>query len=123
MSREWTLVCMGRCVDPLSGLQSPAVNTLHRPVSVARGYNDPRAGADGMMNAEEAIKSNALMRCCKDLGVASELWCALIYFMREAHCLTAYRNRRYVNEIKRKLKSKQANNAYRAVPANNPYGR
>ena len=27
------------------------------------------------MNAEEAIKSNALMRCCKDLGVANELWC------------------------------------------------
>ena len=24
--------------------------------------------------AMEAAKSNALMRCCKDLGVASELW-------------------------------------------------
>jgi hypothetical protein len=24
--------------------------------------------------AEEAAKSNALMRCCKDLGIASELW-------------------------------------------------
>ena len=24
--------------------------------------------------AMESAKSNALMRCCKDLGVASELW-------------------------------------------------
>jgi len=24
--------------------------------------------------ALEAAKSNALMRCCKDLGIASELW-------------------------------------------------
>lgn len=24
--------------------------------------------------AEESAKSNALMRCCKDLGIASELW-------------------------------------------------
>ena len=24
--------------------------------------------------AEESAKSNAMMRCCKDLGIASELW-------------------------------------------------
>ena len=42
-------------------------------VSVARGeqqYFDP----DGIPTATEGCKSNALMRCCKDLGVASELW-------------------------------------------------
>ncbi len=27
-----------------------------------------------MTTATEGCKSNALMRCCKDLGVASELW-------------------------------------------------
>lgn len=45
----------------------------HRLVAVARGqqeYFDPH----GVANATEATKSNALMRCCKDLGVASELW-------------------------------------------------
>lgn len=42
-------------------------------VSVSRGeqqYFDP----NGIPTATEGCKSNALMRCCKDLGVASELW-------------------------------------------------
>lgn len=45
-----------------------------RLVAVARGeqeYFDP----SGIPTATEACKSNALMRCCKDLGIASELWC------------------------------------------------
>jgi hypothetical protein len=44
-----------------------------RLVSVARGemiYFTP----EGIPTAVEGCKSNALMRCCKDLGVASELW-------------------------------------------------
>lgn len=42
-------------------------------MSVARGeqqYFDP----SGLPTAAEACKSNALMRCCKDLGIAGELW-------------------------------------------------
>lgn len=42
-------------------------------VGVARGeqeYFDP----EGIPTATEGAKSNALMRCCKDLGIASELW-------------------------------------------------
>src|SRR5690242_6142509 len=45
----------------------------YRLVSIARGeqqYFDP----DGIPTATEGCKSNALMRCCKDLGIASELW-------------------------------------------------
>ena len=44
-----------------------------RLVAIARGeqeYFDP----SGVATATEACKSNALMRCCKDLGIASELW-------------------------------------------------
>ncbi|KAJ4349909.1 uncharacterized protein N0V89_008529 [Didymosphaeria variabile] len=44
-----------------------------RLVAIARGeqqYFDP----DGIPTATEGCKSNALMRCCKDLGIASELW-------------------------------------------------
>lgn len=44
-----------------------------RLVAVARGeqeYFDP----SGISTAQEGAKSNALMRCCKDLGIASELW-------------------------------------------------
>ncbi|CAI2165889.1 18036_t:CDS:2 [Funneliformis geosporum] len=55
ISREFALICHGRLV------------------SVARGeqeYFDP----SGLATAAEGAKSNALMRCCKDLGIASELW-------------------------------------------------
>lgn len=55
VSREYALVCGGRLF------------------SIARGeqeYFDPT----GISTATEAAKSNALMRCCKDLGIASELW-------------------------------------------------
>ncbi|GAB1742903.1 hypothetical protein NU219Hw_g8607t1 [Hortaea werneckii] len=67
VTREYGLVCHGRLV------------------SIARGeqqYFDP----DGVPTATEGCKSNALMRCCKDLGIASELWDPRFIrgFMREA---------------------------------------
>ncbi|KAG8956734.1 hypothetical protein FRC04_000212 [Tulasnella sp. 424] len=55
VSREYGLVCLGRLVAIARGEQE---------------YFDP----SGIPTATEACKSNALMRCCKDLGVASELW-------------------------------------------------
>jgi hypothetical protein len=45
----------------------------NRLVSIARGEQD-YFSPDGIPTATEGCKSNALMRCCKDLGVASELW-------------------------------------------------
>ncbi|KAL8931542.1 MAG: hypothetical protein Q9211_006887, partial [Gyalolechia sp. 1 TL-2023] len=50
-----------------------ALVALGRLVSVARGEMDYFA-PEGIPTAVEGCKSNALMRCCKDLGVASELW-------------------------------------------------
>ncbi|KAG5648721.1 hypothetical protein DXG03_000068 [Asterophora parasitica] len=55
VSREYALICQGRLVAIARGEQE---------------YFDP----SGIPTATEACKSNALMRCCKDLGVASELW-------------------------------------------------
>ncbi|KAH9948798.1 mitochondrial genome maintenance MGM101 [Amylocystis lapponica] len=55
VSREYALVCLGRLVAIARGEQE---------------YFDP----NGVPTATEACKSNALMRCCKDLGIASELW-------------------------------------------------
>lgn len=55
VSREYALICHGRLV------------------SVARGEQD-YFGPEGIATATEGCKSNALMRCCKDLGIASELW-------------------------------------------------
>lgn len=55
ITREYALVVMGKMV------------------SVARGeqqYFSPL----GIPTATEGCKSNALMRCCKDLGIGSELW-------------------------------------------------
>lgn len=55
VSREWGLVCLGRLV------------------AVSRGESD-FFDKSGITTAHESTKSNALMRCCKDLGIASELW-------------------------------------------------
>lgn len=55
VTREYGLVCLGRLV------------------SISRGEMDFFNPA-GITTAMEGCKSNALMRCCKDLGIASELW-------------------------------------------------
>ncbi|KAG0263701.1 hypothetical protein BG011_008304 [Mortierella polycephala] len=55
ISREYALICRGRFVSTARGEQD---------------YFDP----SNLATASEGCKSNALMRCCKDLGVASELW-------------------------------------------------
>jgi hypothetical protein len=55
ISREYALICHGRFV------------------SQARGEQDYFA-LENIPTAAEGCKSNALMRCCKDLGIASELW-------------------------------------------------
>ncbi|KAJ1983852.1 hypothetical protein H4R33_004596 [Dimargaris cristalligena] len=55
ISREYALICRGRFV------------------SQARGEQD-YFSKDGIATAAEGCKSNALMRCCKDLGISSELW-------------------------------------------------
>ncbi|KAL9094732.1 MAG: hypothetical protein Q9165_003002 [Trypethelium subeluteriae] len=55
VTREYALVANGRLV------------------SVARGEQN-YFESENIPTATEGCKSNALMRCCKDLGVASELW-------------------------------------------------
>ncbi|KAG0036264.1 hypothetical protein BGZ82_004482, partial [Podila clonocystis] len=55
ISREYALICRGRFV------------------STARGEQD-YFDVSNLATASEGCKSNALMRCCKDLGIASELW-------------------------------------------------
>lgn len=59
ISREYALVCNGRFVSTARGEQA---------------YFD----ADNLATASEGCKSNALMRCCKDLGIASELWYVIV---------------------------------------------
>ncbi|GAA6049572.1 hypothetical protein JCM3770_000854 [Rhodotorula araucariae] len=72
VTREWGLVAGGRLV------------------SVARGeqiFFDP----SGVPTATEGCKSNALMRCCKDLGIASELWDPVfIRAFKKQHCVEAW---------------------------------
>lgn len=55
VTREYGLVCHGQLV------------------SVSRGEQD-YFSESGIPTATEGCKSNALMRCCKDLGIGSELW-------------------------------------------------
>ncbi|ODN99025.1 hypothetical protein I350_07177 [Cryptococcus amylolentus CBS 6273] len=85
VSREWGLVCLGRLV------------------SVARGeqeYFDP----SGIATATEACKSNALMRCCKDLGIASELWDpSFIRKFKKDHCIEVFAEHATKKGSKKKL--------------------
>jgi len=72
VSREWGLVCLGRLV------------------AVARGEQE-FFGPNGIPTATEACKSNAMMRCCKDLGIASELWDPrFIRDFKEKYCVEVF---------------------------------
>lgn len=57
----------------LISLDCVVLTCVARLVSIARGEQD-YFSPEGIPTATEGCKSNALMRCCKDLGVASELW-------------------------------------------------
>jgi hypothetical protein len=83
VSREYALVCQGRLV------------------AIARGEQD-YFDKKGIPTATEACKSNALMRCCKDLGIASELWDPR--FIREFK--TKYCIELFVENVKDKTKKK-----------------
>jgi len=68
ISREYAMFCLGRFVSQARGEQD---------------YFSP----DQLPTATEGCKSNALMRCCKDLGIASELWDpAFIKTFKAQHC-------------------------------------
>ncbi|KAH6678699.1 mitochondrial genome maintenance protein MGM101, mitochondrial precursor [Halenospora varia] len=70
----WGLAPRGETiVTPKSITREYALVAHGRLVSVARGEQD-YFSSEGIPTATEGCKSNALMRCCKDLGVASELW-------------------------------------------------
>ena len=84
VSREYALICHGRLV------------------SVARGEQD-YFGPEGVATATEGCKSNALMRCCKDLGVASELWDpSFIRGFKRDNCLEQFVEH-VISKKKRKL--------------------
>ncbi|KAJ2617793.1 hypothetical protein H4S08_000173 [Coemansia sp. RSA 1365] len=69
LSREYALVCLGRFISQARGEQD---------------YFDE----SGLATATEGCKSNALVRCCKDLGIASELWDpSYISKFKEKHCV------------------------------------
>lgn len=72
VSREWVLICQGRFVATARGEQE-----FFKP--------------SGVPTASEGAKSNALMRCCKDLGISSELWDPrFIRQFRKKHCVEVW---------------------------------
>lgn len=84
VTREYGLICEGRLV------------------SVARG-EQAYFNEDGVPTASEGCKSNAMMRCCKDLGVASELWePKFIRKFKAQHCEEVW-GTHVVNKRKKKL--------------------
>jgi hypothetical protein len=79
VTREYALVVHGRQVPSLPSQCPPVPRMLTallcacRLMSVARGEQD-YFSPENISTAAEGCKSNAMVRCCKDLGVASELW-------------------------------------------------
>jgi hypothetical protein len=69
-------------------------------VAIARGEQEFFDSA-GIATATEACKSNALMRCCKDLGIASELWCVW-HDSQNLTLIAGCRDPRYIREFKTK---------------------
>ncbi|PGH04447.1 hypothetical protein AJ80_08500 [Polytolypa hystricis UAMH7299] len=70
----WGLVPRGETiVTPKTVTREYALVAHGRLVSIARGEQD-YFSPDGIPTATEGCKSNAMVRCCKDLGVASDLW-------------------------------------------------
>lgn len=87
VTREYGLVCLGRLV------------------SVSRGEQE-YFSEFGVTTAMEGCKSNALMRCCKDLGIASELWDpAFIRTFKTKYCDSKYfeKRKRYVWKLKSRV--------------------
>ncbi|KAI9797253.1 MAG: hypothetical protein M1833_005549 [Piccolia ochrophora] len=70
----WGLAPRGETIVTGKSVTREYALVVHgRLVSIARGEMD-YFSSEGIPTAAEGCKSNALMRCCKDLGVASELW-------------------------------------------------
>ncbi|EJS43106.1 mgm101p [Saccharomyces arboricola H-6] len=83
VTREYGLICHGQLI------------------SVARGEQD-YFNESGIPTATEGCKSNALMRCCKDLGVGSELWDPVfIKKFKVEHC-----TEKFVEHVTTKRKKK-----------------
>ncbi|KAM0440063.1 hypothetical protein ACHAPT_001166 [Fusarium lateritium] len=81
VTREYGLVINGRFVS-----QAQGVNNFFSP--------------EGLPAAIEGCKSNALMRCCKDLGIASELWDPVFLRWFRKH----YMEERWVEHVTTKKK-------------------
>ncbi|KAG0325910.1 hypothetical protein BGZ99_010437 [Dissophora globulifera] len=90
ISREYALICRGRFVSTARGEQD---------------YFNP----NGLATASEGCKSNALMRCCKDLGIASELWDpGFIRKFKKQYCEELFYTNSSTNKKKKLWKRKDA---------------
>lgn len=78
MYREYALFILGQFVSEARGQQQ------YQPTNRDMTYGD----------AAEGVKSNALMRCCKDLSIAAELWDPnFIEAWKNQYAIQVWRNR------------------------------
>jgi len=102
VSREYALVCQGRLVAIARGEQE---------------YFDP----SGIPTATEACKSNALMRCCKDLGIASELWDPrFIREFKSEHCVEVFAEHLPTKKKKKLWPQERPAQVYLSLPRIDP---
>lgn len=93
-------------------------------VSTARGEQE-FFRPTGVPTANEGAKSNALMRCCKDLGIASELWDPrFIRQFKAKYCVEVWcqttDGKKYVSLLSLTLSGKNIGDAKMMSPSNTP---
>jgi hypothetical protein len=78
LMQEWALYAEGRYIGSAWG----------------EAEYQPRNARHSYATATEALKSNGLMRCCKDLGIAAECWDRRYTTkFKKDHCVKVWRNK------------------------------
>ncbi|RKO90658.1 mitochondrial genome maintenance MGM101 [Blyttiomyces helicus] len=87
----WGMVPRGpHTVNSANVSREYALFARGRFVAQARGEQD-YFGQEKLPTASEGCKSNAIVRCCKDLGIGSELWDPVfIKEYKKKHCDQVY---------------------------------
>mmetsp|Transcript_7981 Transcript_7981/g.11856 ORF Transcript_7981/g.11856 Transcript_7981/m.11856 type:complete len:344 (-) Transcript_7981:54-1085(-) len=114
----WVVVPIGDCVEAYDHVSQQYALFIHgKMVSSAWGDQSIRDNNRmGLGTALESAKSHALVRCCKDIGIASELWNSeFVEQWKEDYAVEVWCEHA-VNKRKKKLWRRQS-----AAPFSYPY--
>jgi hypothetical protein len=105
----WALMPRGAFKQPADNfvMQEYALYCQGQFVSQAHGEQSYGIGNKSIATALEGAKSNALMRCCKDIGIASELWDpSFIHQWRSKYAIEVWCTNQKTNQKKKLYRRK-----------------